>query len=354
MGDFKDSNATTGCVANMDCDGCNSANMRKIAKKYEELINFYDSSGASLLLRHWMEGTGSPIRYDMEFLRDDNWFPDIITENWQLDNNVLRVERKQREIYLEAIKERFLRYPIGLVDKEQYLYRKDGETAGRMTGAFYTYGTYELRSRGIFKIKKINEVYKIFATIEYIWYDEYNWNPTGDEYYTGIGYTVTDDMALEYEKCGYAKSFNMYGIWHQTLVLDNIPSNKLNLDERNEITEQIKWGEIKEGKAPTDEIGTLDLWRQNNHKALTYGNRIGAEASLETMIKAGMSNTDILKQGINTDLTIYELAIFKDGTYDSSFTSSDTSIIFNGDKMIELVRVPPKSTYQNRGESHRR
>jgi len=313
MGDFKDSNVTTGAVANRDCDGCNPKVIQEIGNKYKVIISKNPKHFGSKMLKHWMQGTGIPIYWDVDILRKDGW---IESEGAWFDNNVLYIENKQREKYIEAIKKYFINRP-SMFWEDKYLYSKDGDYPSFFNRHYRAYGAFVISSRGIFKYKKTKNTFNINATIEYVWHDKYDWNPNGWAIISNLLYGVDDDMALLYEKCANAKPFEMFSIWHQTLEV-SFTINELKGEEKNKILDKVIWGKIEKGKAPVADIGVYEDWRNYNHKALTEGGQ-DEELLLESLIKDGLSEDEIRAQGVETDLTYYELPFFKDKLADETY-----------------------------------
>ena len=302
MGDFKDSNVTTGCVANIDCRMCNPKSMREIAVKLEDAINSNKGTSAAAMLMHWARGTGQAVFWDVKLLRDN--------EEFFSNNNVLDTEEISRERYRKAILKYFLNEP-SVFWKEKYLHTMEAGATDIWSKDYESYRGYQLYTRGKFKFLKEEkkEKYTITATIEYNWFDPYDWHDDkGPADYAALWYGISDDNLKVYENCGYAKPFIMYSTWYQSMTLT---FTKEELKNPISILDNIVWDKVLDGKAPEEKIGSLDLWREEDHIALTT-NYTDEQVAVESNL-ANFSKEQLLElPHLRTDLTEFELPFFKE------------------------------------------
>jgi len=301
MGDFKDSNATTGAVANMDCSPCSELVLKEIRDKFKEITEDDDST-ASEMMKHWLGASGHPINWRLKWLLDSN-------NDVRLD----QVIDEDKKIYVNAIKKYFLNRP-NEPWKEEYLYYRHGYSASWLSNAYHSFGSYQLYSRAVFKFKKGKFNTSIFATIEYIWYDKYDWNKNGQTV-AGWWYGVDDDMGRRLTECGEAKAFDIYSIFYRTVKL-TFTDYELETDS-NLVYSKIQFGDIKEGNAPVNEIGTIESWREKKHEALLLG---------YTFTREGCQDNEPLPREY----------IFKNYMSDSRLESKD--IIEKNEKFYEVLK----------------
>jgi len=251
-----------------------SQEIEELLDRYRRIVAKGRSWGrdvASNMLEHWLNGSGSDMKLDCNWLRSHNSITSA--EN---TNNTRFVEK--------TIAGAISRMKEGqVVEEKEYWDRK--LTANILSELYYTSGTSIITSRGLFRLTRNNGWITITGTVEHHWWDPYDWHPGLAAFIPDFG-TVEDADAKTLEDAGYAKAFGMYSIWHQNF------SGKHGLDKGFAFLDDYKyiWGDVKCGRAPK---GTVGEWAAD-HDAMTdsFNNPLpGLEAETSQPHSASRLNT---------------------------------------------------------------
>lgn len=235
---------------------CQTEEMLKIKKQYLDIIARGKTVGANWavkMLEHWIQGSGEDLLINTDVLRSFS----LITDAEETIRERIEIARKEnnRDIVKKLIDGE---------EKEYFIYSHEKLTALPYSELFYASGTSTLTGRIILKVKRENNTITMKGTLEFHWWDPYDWHIGLDAYIPGIG-TIKDADAKKYEDTGCAKTFDMYNFWHQSF------SDIYKIDDVLGFydTEDIKWGALKMGRSSVIERGTFKDWVLNRIKGVT-------------------------------------------------------------------------------------
>lgn len=242
----------------------------ELLEKYNDIIRKGRARGkdtAADMLEHWLKGNGSDKKLDCNWLRNHDSIIDAE------DTNKKRFEEETIPKVISRIKEGQVLEEKGYWDRRL--------TASVWKELYYTSGTSVITSRGLFKFHRKNDWITISGTVEHHWWDPYDWHAGLAAYIPGFG-SVKDADAKKLEKAGYAQTFCMYSMWHQSF------SGKYGIDKGFAFFDdsKYKWGKVECGRAPE---GTTGKWSAQ-HDAMTDLNNVplpglSEEASQSHLVK---------------------------------------------------------------------
>lgn len=180
------------------------AEYQKIVTQYNDMIADARRRGKNVaadLLQHFLDGSGSTVNIDSDWLRQNK--------------AVMRAELRNQERFNTTIRNKYETMIDGSTIPISD-YWDAMETASVLTELYYASGTFTVSSDATITLQRNKKQINASGVATIRWHDDYDWHGGLSAYIPGHG-TISDSDALFLQSFGKASPFLMESTWEKKI-----------------------------------------------------------------------------------------------------------------------------------------